>query len=428
MEQEKILAVWYPMEEEMMKIINGLKYWGQLLLLPFYWLSFLVPRDRRLWLFGSTFGRRFADNPKYFYLYMSQHREEFGVRPVWLSHSREIVEFLRRADGGTGMYEAYYYHSLKGIWLALRGKVYLFDNYSKDINFWQSGGAVKVNLWHGVGNKRINYDNAFDLVRHPKNLWEKFKYFPRRLSDEKPGHYILATSPMMCRIFAQAFHVPMGHVIEAGYPRNDYILGGEIQNIYSSEEQEVLERILCWKESGRTAVLYMPTFRDSEARFAEVMDLERFNAFLEKQGLFFLVKLHPKSKLKNAFAQIGCSNIAVLDADADPYVFLGHADILVTDYSSVYSDFMLLDRPVVAFQYDYGEYSENTRDGYFDFKEYMPEAHAENMEELMDRIKKVSRKDTAKEMRAVSRGKMFSSTRADGCRELFEKCRKLAGL
>ncbi|MCI8752961.1 MAG: hypothetical protein HFH66_16780, partial [Lachnospiraceae bacterium] len=47
-----------------MKIINWFKYWGQLLLLPVYWMSFLVPRDRKLWLFGSTFGRRFADNPK----------------------------------------------------------------------------------------------------------------------------------------------------------------------------------------------------------------------------------------------------------------------------------------------------------------------------------------------------------------------------
>ena len=45
------------------KITDRLHYWGQLLLLPVYWLSFLVPRDKKIWLFGSTFGRRFADNP-----------------------------------------------------------------------------------------------------------------------------------------------------------------------------------------------------------------------------------------------------------------------------------------------------------------------------------------------------------------------------
>ncbi len=411
-----------------MGMISSLKYWGQLLLLPIYWLSFLVPRDGRLWLFGSTFGRRFADNPKYFYLYLSQHKEELGIRPVWLSHSREIVEFLREAGRGGEIYEAYYYHSLKGIWLALRGKIYLFDNYSKDINFWQSGGAVKVNLWHGVGNKRINYDNAFDVVRHPRNVWEMLKYFPRRLSDEKPGHYVLATSPMMGRIFAGAFHVPEEHVIEAGYPRNDYLLGETMQNIYLPEEKKMLEQVLRRREGGAKIVFYLPTFRDTETKFMETMDLQAFNVFLKESGAYFLVKLHPKSKLGNVFRQFFYSNITVLDADADPYVFLGEADVLVTDYSSVYSDFMLLDRPVVAFQYDYEEYTEGTRDAYFDFQEYMPEVRAENMEELIDGLKGVFREDTAKEKRAASREKIFSSLQADGCRKLYERCLQLAGV
>ena len=54
------------------KIINGLKYWGQLLLLPVYSLSFLVPGNKNIWVFGSTFGRRFADNPRYMYLYVKK--------------------------------------------------------------------------------------------------------------------------------------------------------------------------------------------------------------------------------------------------------------------------------------------------------------------------------------------------------------------
>ncbi|MDE6420890.1 MAG: hypothetical protein K2K87_10230, partial [Lachnospiraceae bacterium] len=66
------------------KAVNGIKYWGQLLLLPIYWLSFLMPRDKNIWLFGSTFGRRFSENPRYLYLYACQHREENGLRPIWI--------------------------------------------------------------------------------------------------------------------------------------------------------------------------------------------------------------------------------------------------------------------------------------------------------------------------------------------------------
>lgn len=58
----------------MYKPTEFFKYWGQLLLLPVYWLSFLFPRNKRIWLFGSTFGKRFADNPKYL------KRDFFGIK------------------------------------------------------------------------------------------------------------------------------------------------------------------------------------------------------------------------------------------------------------------------------------------------------------------------------------------------------------
>lgn len=222
----------------MYRITEAFKYWSQLLLLPLYWLSFLFPRNKRIWLFGSTFGRRFADNPKYLYLYMSQHREKLKIRPVWISHDRKIVEFLNRNG-----YEAYYYHSLKGVLMALRGRVYIFDNYSKDINFWQSGGALKVNLWHGIPLKKIQADNIFDKFRHPKNRWEKFKNFPRNLSDEKPGHYVLATSQFIRPIFSSAFNTD--NVLVSGYPRNDILIAGRtgrrnIKNLLGVKRKRLL--------------------------------------------------------------------------------------------------------------------------------------------------------------------------------------------
>ena len=131
----------------------GLSYWMQLFLIPIYFLSFLIPRNPKLWLFGSTFGNRFADNPKYFYLYCNQFhkdRKNGGIRAVWITKQKEIVKLLRKNG-----YEVYYRYSLKGIWCCLRGKVYIFDNYSKDISFWLSGGAVKINLWHGIPLKKI---------------------------------------------------------------------------------------------------------------------------------------------------------------------------------------------------------------------------------------------------------------------------------
>lgn len=426
-----------------------IKYWLQILLLPIYWFSFLVPRNRNIWLFGSTFGRRFADNPRYFYLYLCAHPQE-GIRPIWISRNRSVVELLK-TNSQERIFEAYYYKSLKGIWYSLRGGIYIFDNYSKDINFWTSGGAVKFNLWHGTGNKKANHDNQFDRVRHPRNLWEKFRTFPRRLSDEKPGHYTLATSEPLARISMSVFRAPYSHMIIDGYPRNDAMLctaeyfaksaGNHVEagneknaaecaykiytQIMTGQEKKIYQQITAWKQEGYVIDFYMPTFRDSEADFFDIMDLKRFNEFLKENQIIFIVKLHPKSKLKKEFSEIKYSNIYNVNGEVDSYTFMGLVDMLTVDYSSVYSDFMLLDRPVVAFHYDYEKYHGNTRDEYVPFDEYMPEQKAVTMEELMAATVSVLHEDAHKEQRRISRDRMFRYQDGESTKRLIAKTKEL---
>ena len=403
-----------------MRIISKVKYWGQLVLLPVYWLSFLMPRSKKIWLFGSTFGRRFADNPRYLYLYASQHKEELGIRPIWLSQNKEIVEFL--AENG---YEAYLYHSAKGIWYALRGKVYLFDNYSKDINFWQSGGAVKVNLWHGIPLKKIQADNIFDKFRHPKNTWEKWKNFPRNLSDEKPGHYVLTNSEFMKPIFSSAFRTK--NVLINGYPRNDSMLSKDLNNLYTETESKVLKRIrkrLC--QSNMKMLYYMPTFRDSETKFFDVVDLDRLNDFLEQNHLLFCVKLHPKSKLRKRFEEIESKNIIVIDADTDPYVFVEDSSLLITDYSSIYFDYILSGKPVVFFDYDLEEYLRDAREMYFDYEEYTPGMKASDLEGLEEAILNTLENKTLYEReREVMIQKMFRDGKKEASLGLIEEIKSV---
>lgn len=369
------------------KITDRLKYWGQLLLLPVYWLSFLVPRNKKIWLFGSTFGRRFADNPRYLYLYVSQHKEELKLRPIWISHNENVVKMLN--DEG---YEAYMYHSLKGIWFALRGKVYLFDNYSKDINFWQSGGAMKVNLWHGIPLKKIQHDNVFDKFRHPKNIWEKLRNFPRNISDEKPNHYVLTTSENLREIFSSAFKTK--NVLVSGYPRNQVLISDDIKNVYLDEEKRDRKKIISFlnkKNNGKNKrmIFYMPTFRKSETLFFENFDKNYFQKFLAENTLLFCIKLHPKSKLNEEFKNIQSENIMVINKDADPYVFLKLADVLITDYSSIYFDYLLLGRPIIFFAYDLKEYLSDSREMYFDYDEFTPGEKVWDYQGLKNSIVKI---------------------------------------
>lgn len=357
--------------------MGGIKYWAQVFYIPVYLLSCLVPRNKNLWLFGSTFGRRFADNPRYFYLYLSQHKE-LGIRPVWISHKKEIVNSLNQAG-----YEAYYYKSLKGIWYCLRGKVYLYDNYSKDISFCLSGRAVKVNLWHGIPLKKIQMDNIFDRVRHPKNGWEKFRYALRRMSDEKPSHYVLTTSSEFAPIFSSAFATKKV-LICSGYPRCDIFTSKEINNLLSEKENKYFDIIDRQKE--KKIILYMPTFRDSETKFFDIMNLKKFNLFLEKHNFLFCTKLHCKSKLRREFEKMESDNIVVIDPDTDPYVYIELSDMLVTDYSSIYFDYLLTEKPMLFFCYDLEEYLSKSRELYFDYEEVTPGKKVRTMQEFEEAL------------------------------------------
>ncbi|HHU71658.1 MAG TPA: hypothetical protein GXZ21_06430 [Clostridiales bacterium] len=400
--------------------MKHIKYWMQIFILPIYWFSFITIRSKRIYLFGSSFGNRFADNSKYLYLYASQHKKN-EIQPIWITRKREIVKML--VENG---YEAYYYKSIKGIWYCLRSKYYIFDNYSKDISFWLSGGAKKINLWHGTGNKKINYDNKFDEVRHPKNNWDRFRFALRRMTDEKPSHYVLATSEMMGDIFASAFRVPRDHIIVDGYPRNDVLFQDcMIKQLYTEEEKDIIKSLNELKEKNYKILLYMPTFRASETKFFDVIDLQSFNQFLYNNRLIFLTKLHPKSKLKSEFEKIKFSNIINTSADLDPYTILEFADMLATDYSSVYTDFLLLNRPSVLFTYDLEEYSRETRECYFDYDEYIPELRTYSMEEFQDGIIRALEMDEFEKGRIELRSKMFAYVDSGACERILEKIKSI---
>jgi CDP-glycerol glycerophosphotransferase (TagB/SpsB family) len=392
------------------------QYWSQIILLPIYLLSHLSIRSKEIWLFGSTFGSRFADNPKYFYLYMQQYHKE--IKSIWITKNKSIAKRLKEKG-----YEAYYSKSLRGIYYCLRGKMYFFDNYSKDICFWLSGRAIKYNFWHGIPLKKIQMDNIFDKVRHPENKAKQLYWSLRRLSDEKPSHYVLTTSNFLKPIFKSAFQTDKVEVYP--YPRNEYLITNEIQNIYLCDEDKVLSRINK-EHSNKRLVMYMPTFRESEKKFFDVVELGRFYSYLEDSNILLIVKLHPKSKLKEQFQKITSDTVVVLPAEYDPYPFLKSCDMLITDYSSIYFDFLLLDKPIIFFNYDLEDYLSESRELYFDYDKFTPGIKAKTMDELEIAIDNAINQDEQwKKERSKIRDLVIENQSDDGLESLFRRIQDL---
>lgn len=92
------------------------------------------------------------------------------------------------------------------------------------------------------------------------------------------------------------------------------------------------------------------------------------------------------------------------------------SDILVTDYSSVIFDYVLLDKPVVYFTYDLEEY-ENDRGLYYPFNDYVYGSVAKNSLELATSIKEAKMK---RKERKEFKDKFMSSCDGNSTKKTYE--------
>ena len=203
------------------------------------------------------------------------------------------------------------------------------------------------------------------------------------------------------------------------------------------QEKRELEQVNHFRKTYQVLnpkiVYYMPTFRESETKFFETVDLERFQQYLKKEQILFCIKLHPFSKLKEAFSlavKEDFSNILLIETDSDPYVLLKRTDVLVTDYSSIFFDYLLLDRPIVFFAYDKEEYMTCSRELYYKYEEMTPGQKAETMEELISALHMACYpSEEYQSFYAVDRKrvreKMFGTPKELTSSKLMEQIRKL---
>ena len=350
-----------------------LKYLAQYLVFPF---SFLVPRSRNKISFGSFRGG-FDGNAKYLFIEMSNQ----GADVVWLSQDRKTVQLIR----SLGL-NAQCVLSLKGAWRALRSKYWIINAYTSDILWAFSGGVTTINLWHGVGIKRAEYNvKAGPLYdRYIRKTFKEAFYHPE--AYRKPD-YLVTASDFQTEFFCKTFRIPESSCIKCGYPRSRILVCNEkerLAHIKAYEPASTAELISKIKGFSQTWI-YMPTWRDSQRDiFAQNMDLGKLNEALAEKNELLLLKPHPNTIVRDLGAY---PNIMLLDPSADVYPILPYTDVLVTDYSSVLYDYLLMDgKKVVLYLYDVKDYVKD-RDFAYPFDENVTGQKALDFEELLAAVK-----------------------------------------
>ena len=354
-----------------------MKFLAYLFCYAVYPFSFLVIRNKKKLAFGS-FKRAFNDNAKYLFIYFFEHRKEFDA--VWLSMSKKTVS----AVNSMGL-KAYFTLSPKGIWHALTSKYWFFNAYTSDIMYAFSGNAVCVNLWHGVGLKRAEFNIKTGQLadRYQKKNFKEVFYHPE--SFRRPD-WLLSTTPFQTKMFALAFRIPEDRCLEFGYPRNEILITPECQRqefISKYEPESTRNLMASLRPKGyHKLFIYMPTWRDSQREiFVPSFDLDKMHQILQAQNSLLLLKPHANTIIDpSAFARY--SNIILVDAKTDIYPVLPYTDVLITDYSSILYDYILMEnKDAILYLYDYEEYVKD-RDFYYPFEENVVGKKVWNFDEL----------------------------------------------
>lgn len=175
---------------------------------------------------------------------------------------------------------------------------------------------------------------------------------------------ILNQSPFFEEINVEGFHVAKDQLVTCGFPRNDELWLGK----------KVKLRCLLGQEYSKIAVWY-PTYRQMKSSDRRVSDIsipiihdvdaaKRVNEIALQFNSLIMVKPHPAQDL-SFIKDLQLSNLRFInnqfieDLGLKPYEFLGATDLLITDYSSVFYDYLLTGNPVALTFEDADQYSVN---------------------------------------------------------------------
>ena len=314
------------------------------------YISMFWKKDENLYVFGSWFGEKFADNSKYLYLYFLRN----GKNAIWITKNTCVYNQLKADNLPVAM--AY---SKEGRRYCRRAKYVFVCTGGNDLNENWIGGAICIDLLHGVPLKKVMYDDEVNR----KLLTKKFKLHSILTKLPLKKYYAVSTSTTLTRILQNALRVKEEQIIQFGLPRNDCFFDGTLKKQkYSNVPYSKL-------------IAYMPTHRNTgktPISIERLFDLEKLNRFCAENGILFVIKKHfyHNSEVTDTGA---LSNIVDLTGQQiDTQELLYNTDLLISDYSGVFIDYMLLDRPIIFYAYDYDHYLETDRNLYFPYEDTAP--------------------------------------------------------
>ena len=336
-------------------------------------------------------------NIKYLYLYLKKYS---NLKVHLATDNLRDIEIFKEYS-----IDVVYYQSKEFLELVFRTKVKIIDHTPVDkllVKSLQIGKSIQ--LWHGITIETLGVLANYKIIKYD---------------------IVLSTSKFVSEYsFSKIFDSKK--IIHCGYPRNDvlHIDNIELLNI----DKSLLNQM---KSKEFKYIVYMPTHRPLSFEDNPI-DYITLNKFAKENNIKFIIKMHPfvAEKYRDDLSSHQNSDyvythLIMYPPYMDIYPILKYSDMLISDYSSVYFDYLYVDKPILFFCYDYEEWAKGEQGVILDYFKHSPGDKCYNLDELLKNILKNLEKDSYKEERKVIFDKMFENQNKESTTLIYNKIKIL---
>ena len=331
----------------------------------------VLPKKKNRIIFESFLGKQYSDNPRALYEYITDNYED-KYDLIWSVDRRHVKLFQEKGLP--------YYRRFSIKWLLAMNTAGVWISNSR-LPLWipKPKKTTYLQTWHGTPLKRLALD--MDEVHMPGTNTERYK--KNFTTESSKWDYLVSPNHYSTEIFERAFDFKQT-MLETGYPRNDYLVN------FNDKDYIHKLKVDLGIPRNKKIMLYAPTWRDNEFygrgryKFDIQLDLDKMKETLGDEYII-LLRMH----------YLIAENINVEKYDGFVIDFSSYedirdlylvSDILLTDYSSVFFDYAILNRPMYFFTYDLESYRDTLRGFYFDFEKDAPGPLLFNTSEVIDAI------------------------------------------
>lgn len=313
--------------------------------------------DSNLIIFNSSSNSTFNFNSKFLFQYYVENHSEFNVYFV-INDKSLMIKLINE-------YGNYFIstHTLKGIITASRAKTWIASAFITPyiiLPIISNKKRIIYHIGHGVPLKKIGL--AEEKIT--------FLQYINRFIRTRAFTHVLSFSTSFNQIMQEGFQNNKIQYVHLGQPRNDQ---------FSKTKAEILPLIqknYPQIQSFNQLILYAPTWRNyAKTIFFPFPDnnADELNDILKQNEIFLLLRAHPLFPFDIASEFLNKSNILLFSNDlvAEIMDYLPIFNKLITDYSSIYLDFLCINRPIAFIPYDIQKYIKIT--GFnLDYEEVTP--------------------------------------------------------